>query len=430
MQEKTSSSPRAAARLLPAGIADAGLASLATFGAGLSAAILFEPADLGVYGLFFAAFGLGVVLPWDLILVPAEVNAVSYPPADRMRRAPESLKMGLRMSLVGSSAMFVAAFFSRSLTDPAVIWGLVITGIVATTLSPLQDHMRRLLHIADMSWRAAATSGVQCLGVAVSLAVMLALDAPVALMPFGSLAFANAISLTAAIIMGDVTHQKPLDAPLRFWALAKEGKWLLAQALVPSVAHFAVAAIIAALAGAEALGYAEAARIVAQPVLVFATGLTAVLSPRTMRAAMDHDRAAALQVRRLYLMLVFLGGAVYLMAASTDWLFNPMGYLVPVAYVVPGLVGVTVVANLTGAAMYLDIGELLGAKMAKPMALISMVTSPILVLVAGTAAVTEAFARPLGMIARNLVEIGWYRLTIRGYYRADRPDDRDVVETG
>jgi hypothetical protein len=324
------------------------------------------------------------------------------------------------MSVLGSSAMLVAAFFSRSLTDPAVIWALVATGAVTTILSPLQDHMRRLLHIADMSWRAAATSGVQFVAVVASLGIMLALDAPVALMPFGALAIANSLSLLTAIVLGDVAHQKPLGEPLRFWELVSEGQWLLARALVPSIAHFAVAAIIAALAGAVALGYAEAARIVAQPVLVFATGLTAVLSPRTMRAAMDYNRSVALQVRRIYLILVSLGGAAYLAITSVHWVLNPMGYLVPAAYVVDGLVAVTVVANITVAAIYLDVGELLGARMAKQMARISFVTSPILVLVAATAGTTEAFARPLGLLARNVVDIVLYRVAIRGYYRSHR----------
>lgn len=413
-------SGREAARRLPAGVADAAFASLATFAAGLSAVTLFNDVDRGVYALFFAAFGLGVVLPWNLILIPAEVNAVSYSVVDRMRRAPDTLKMGLRASLVGSASILVAALFSRSLTDSGVIWGLVVTGVVATILSPLQDHMRRLLHIAEQSWRAAAVSGVQLLGVVLSLGVMLLLDAPVAVMPFGSLAFANAASLTTGLILGDVRHQKPLHEPLRFWTLAREGRWLLAQAMLPSIAHFAVATIIAALAGAEVLGYTEAARVVAQPVLVFATGLTAVLAPRTMKAAMDRDLAAAHHVRRLYMGLMLAGGFAYLIAASHDWIWNPMGYLVPAAYIVPWLVAAKIVSNMTTASMYLDVSELLGAQLARPMAGIAIVTSPILVLVAFTARSTEAFARPLGLMIRDLIQVGWYRSTIGRHYSGVR----------
>ena len=414
---------RVTARRLPAGVADAAFASLATFAAGLSAVNLFNDVDRGVYAIFFTAFGLGVVLPWDLILIPAEVNAVSFPVNDRMRRARETLRMGLRAAIVGSLVIVIAAFLARSIADTDVIWGLAATATVATVLSPLQDHMRRLLHIAELSWRAAAVSGVQFFGVVVSLALMILFDAPVAIMPFGSLAIANALSLTAAIVLGDVRNQEPLEEPLRFWTLAREGRWLLTTAMVPSIAHFAVAAIIAALAGAEALGYAEAARVVAQPVLVLATGLTAVLAPRAMEAGMQRNVTAAKHARHIYLLAMAGGGLIYTSIAATDWALNPMQYLVPAAYVVPWLVAVTIVGNLISAAMYLDINELLGAQKARAMAVIAIFTSPILVLVAFTARSTEAFARPVGNAVRDLIQVVWYRSTLDKHY--SQPTSRD-----
>ncbi len=411
---------RGTARKLPAGVADAGFASLATFAAGLSAVNLFNDVDRGVYAIFFTAFGLGVVLPWNLILIPAEVNAVTFPIVDRMRRARDTLRIGLPVSAVGALAILVAALLARSLTDSDVIWGLSITAAIATVLSPLQDHMRRLLHIAGLSWQAAAVSGVQFLGVVVSLGVMLIVDAPVAVMPFGALAIANALSLATGIVLGDVYHQKPLDEPLRIGSLAREGRWLLLQASFPSVAHFAVAAIIAALAGAEALGYAEAARVVAQPVLVLATGLTAVLSPRAMEAAMDRNLSAARHTRNVFRLVMVGGGLLYIAAAAVPWSLNPMQYLVPSAYVVSGLVAVTILANLISTAMYVEVNELLGAQKARAMAVIAIATSPILVIVAFTARATEAFARPLGNGIRDIFQVVWYRETLVKHYK-----DRD-----
>jgi O-antigen/teichoic acid export membrane protein len=261
---------------------------------------------------------------------------------------------------------------------------------------------------------------MQFLGVVVSLGVMWLLEVPVAWMPFGTLAIANALSLSTGLIIGRVLKQERLEEPLRFWALAREGRWLLAQAMLPSVAHFSVANIIAALAGAEALGYTEAARVVAQPVLVFATGLTAVLAPRSMRAAMDRDDAAARSARKVYMALMLAGGTLYLLAASTEWVLNPMQYLVPAAYVVPWLVAAKIVSNMTTATMYLDVNELLGAQKAKVMAGIAIVTSPLLVLVAFTARTTEAFARPFGIMARDAVQIGWQRAAINRHYRGSR----------
>lgn len=418
--EDTDTTDGSAARRIPAGIADAAFASLATFAAGLSAVVLFDDVDRGVYALFFTAFQLGVVLPWDLILIPAEVNAVSFRVADRMRRAPETLKLGVRTSIVGSSAILVAAFIARDLTSPEVLWTLVATGMITTILSPLQDHMRRLLHISDESWRAATVSMVQFGVVAASLTGLWLADAPVALMPFGSLALANAISLTVAIVLGRATRQERLADRLRFWELAKEGKWLLAQAILPSSAHFAVAAIVTELAGPEILGYAEAARVVAQPVLVFATGLTAVLAPRAMRAAMDVDIDAAHHARKLFLGLVCLAGAAYLLVASTDWVLNPMGYVVPAAYAVSGLVAAMIIANMTTAALYLDTNELLGARKARELSVVSIVLSPILIGVAFAAGQIGAFVIPLGRVVRNVLQVGWYQRMLARHYPGSR----------
>lgn len=409
------------ARRLPAGITDAGFASLATFAAGLSAVTLFGDVDRGVYALFFAAFGLGVVIPWDLILIPAEVNAVSYAVADRMRRAPDTLRIGLRASMVGSLAIVAAAVIGRSMTDSGVLWGLAITAMITTVLSPLQDHMRRLLHIAEMSWRAATVSIVQFVGVAASLGVMYLLDLPVAIMPFGALAIANAMSLTTGLILGDVFRQERLDDPLRFRDLARDGKWLLAQALIPSLAHFAVATIIAALAGAAVLGYTEAARLVAQPVLVLATGLTAVLAPKAMKAAMDLDLVAAKRTRLIYQSVAFSAGIIYLLIASTEWVGNPMPYIVPAAYVVPWLVAAIIIGNMTTAGLYLDTNELLGAKKAKSMSLVAIVLSPILILVAFTAGTTGGFARPFGTYIRNTIQLIWYRFLLASHYATATP---------
>ncbi|MCP3973259.1 MAG: hypothetical protein GY720_02060, partial [bacterium] len=253
------------------------------------------------------------------------------------------------------------------------------------------------------------------------------IDAPVAIMPFGALAIANALSLTTGIVLGDAFRQQPLDEPLRFLTLARDGRWLLLQSSFPSVAHFAVATIIAALAGAEALGYAEAARVVAQPVLVLATGLTAVLSPRAMEAAMHRDLASARHTRRVYMAVMTGGGLLYIAAAAAPWALNPMQYLVPSAYVISGLVAVTIVANLISAAMYIDVNELLGAQKARAMAGIAIFTSPILVVLAFTATVTEAFARPLGNGLRDVFQVIRYRTTLNRHYSHVTASRRDSV---
>ena len=241
---------------------------------------------------------------------------MSYPIVDRLRRAPETLGMGLRTSIVGSMACVAAAALGRDLTDPEFLWMLTITAMITTILSPLQDHMRRLLHISDLSWRAATVSIVQFGVTAASLTVMWLVDVPVALMPFGSACARQRRVLTVGLVLGKVFDQEPLARPASILAARKRREVAPRPGRHPVTCQFAVAAIVAAIAGATILGYAEAARVVAQPVLVFATGLTAVLAPRAMRSAMDVDISVARQTRGLYLGLMSIAGMLYLVWAS------------------------------------------------------------------------------------------------------------------
>jgi hypothetical protein len=68
-------------RHVPAGVADATIASIASFGAGLTGVTLLTETDRGVYGVFFTAFMLGGIIVSELIYVPAQV--VALPPSDR-----------------------------------------------------------------------------------------------------------------------------------------------------------------------------------------------------------------------------------------------------------------------------------------------------------------------------------------------------------
>jgi hypothetical protein len=76
-------SPRAR-RLLPAGLLDAGLASLASFVVGVYAARFLPASELGAYALFFTAFLLAAVVPAQLILTPAEIAAVGVARGERV----------------------------------------------------------------------------------------------------------------------------------------------------------------------------------------------------------------------------------------------------------------------------------------------------------------------------------------------------------
>jgi O-antigen/teichoic acid export membrane protein len=93
--------------------------------------------------------------------------------------------------------------------------------------------------------------------------------------------------------------------------LMRSGRWLLAIEAITAGATFLASVIVTRLDTPEALGYAEAARIVGQPIFVLAVGLSAVLNPRAMEAGASRDRTAARHVARPYaLLLAIVGSAV------------------------------------------------------------------------------------------------------------------------
>lgn len=386
-------------RRLPAGVVDSGFASVATFIVGLSAVNLLDDVDRGVYAIFFSAFIMGALLSNEFIFTPAEVEAVSYPVSERLSLVPQSLLLGVGPCLLGAAAAVLAIAVTAGYAEPQLAAGLAVTTAIATVLSPMQDHVRRMFHIAGLSWTAASISIVQFLVVVVCVVWGIAADVGVAWIPFGALAVANAVSLIVGLMLVRLKVESEAKVPLRFRALASKGVWFVLNAAAPAVMGFTVAALIAWLASPEDLGYAEAARVVAQPVLVLAAGLKVVLYPRSVRAAMDRDLPSARRTNNTYLVAVGLGGAAYLLLVGWDWVLNPMAVIVPAAYVLTGLVALTIAANLANAAWFLQSSELAGAGRERSLAGISWITSLVWLLMAFTAGVTGAYARSLGALA-------------------------------
>ena len=384
---------------LPAGITDAGFASLGTFAAGLAAVNLLSDIDRGVYAVFVAAFLVATTFPHNLVYLPSQVYTVGRPMADRLEYLGRVTAMGLGFSLLGSGAILIAAIATASHTSTGVTLALTVTAILNLAVSTAQDNVRRMLHISELHWSAASMSIVQFTTVVIVLVGMMLADIPVVWIPFGSLFIANIVSSTLGLIRaGGFGHW---DTPhgLRPGVLVLSGRWLLGQALIPTGAAFLASVVITNLAGAEAMGYAESARVVAQPVLVFATGLTAVLGPKVMASAMSKNDAGAGSMLRRFLQLTVGAGILYLLFAGWATPWNPMQVIVPSAYIVTGLVAATIVANIGFASMFLRIEELMGARREVDLVKVALFASPLLIAVGFTAGTTGAFARPLGLLA-------------------------------
>ncbi len=408
---------RSLARQLPAGIIDASFASLATFVVGLAAVNLLEGTERGIYAIYFTTFMMATVLPRNLVFTPSEVDTVGFAVEHRIPVIRRTIALGIGPALLGAASVGLAALVSSSLTTADVIAPFTITTVIAAALSPLQDHLRRMLHIGEKSWLAAWVSIVQFGAAGIAILTMMAADVPIPWIPFGALAVANLASLSFGWFATLGLHrQVPEEARLHLGQLARRGRWLVLQAAAPSLAGFVAATIITRLASAEALGFAEAARVVAQPILVLATGLTAVLAPRTMEAAMNRDLATARHASRVFMRAVAVGGVGYMAIAGWSWQLNPMSRLVPSAYEVEGLVAVTIIANLATAAVFLQINELLGAKRERVLAKLAWALSPILLLGAATAGTTEAFARAIGKLSESVVRFVAQLIAIRPQY--------------
>lgn len=416
-------------RHLSPGVVDAAIASIATFGTGLAGVNLLGDSDRGVYGIFFTAFFLGSVIVNESILVPAQVVAVNKPEGQHLHSAHRGFLFALVPSVVACQAATLAALLNRDLASGSVILALTTTTIVTIVLSPMQDHSRQLLHIAGRSWEAAAVSVVQLLVVAASITTMFWLDVNTAWIPFGSLAIANAVSLTVGILLarrGLSSNEEDGFASMR--ELLVSGKWLVVRSALPAALAFISANIITQLAGAVAYGYAEAARQVAQPVTVLASGLLAVMSPPAIRAASQRNRDAARHNRHTYLLVLGLAAGSYLVLVSIDWALNPMALLVPSAYVVGGLVAATIVANTITAGFRILSKELLGAGRARTLASISLISAPFLPFAALSAGATEAFARPLGYIMEGIVRSGAAGKTLQRHYQDAPTAGRGIAD--
>lgn len=403
-----------------AGLLDAGFASLATFIVGVYAVRALEPSILGGYALVYQAVFLMGIIPANLVFVPAEVAVVEHPAADRLRYLGRSLRLGALPAI--ASALVITAWIpiAPSEVPPDAVMALTITGIFTASLTAVQDHLRRMLHSGDASWLAFVVSGVQLVVAGAGVLLAAPLGVPSVWVPFGALGVANLASLTVGIALVAARESRP-EAPaprevLRFGELARAGVWLVWGGLLNPATGFVSAALVSHLASAAALGYAEAARVVAQPVWVLAVGISFVLSPRSMEAAKRRDRDDARQVSRLFLLAVIGTGLVTLGWFGPDWTLNPLAWLLPAAYVIGALVPVTIIAQILSSTIFPYRSELLGAGGEETYTRVELVGSVARTGVSASAAWTGPFAIPLGIIAVWGVRwIGFRRALARFY---------------
>ena len=384
-----------------AGLVDVGSASLASFAVGLFAARTLEPGALGAYALMFSALLFVTTIPAQLVFVPVMAESAKVGWELRGRYFLGGLRLGAWPVAVSGAALFaVWLLLPRELGPDGRTW-LALSGAVAGLSHSVQLFSRQMLHYERRSWRAAAVSGVRLAVVVVSLFGLRLSGVPAIAVPLLGLAVGNFAGLAFALI-GSGRSPKPLLSTVQ---VLQRGKFLVGTAALPTGAAFVASQLVVMLAGAEYLGFAEASRIVAQPILVLGMGLSAAMNPRIMEGAANGNTAVVRRVRRAFWVLGVTGAALYAVVVVPSWSVNVMERLVPVAYEIPGLVGISIFSAAIAALIMPLVTEMIGSNREKHLLRVDALASLVLIAVAATSPATRAFARPLATSSQGVAKL-------------------------
>lgn len=344
------------------GVLDAGFVSAATFAAGLAAVSLLPLEAVGVYAIVFRAFTLIALLPTNLVCRPIELGTLRRAPAERLGVIETSVLRALSLS-VPVGLVLVAATLIMATTVGAgfEVWlplGLTAAGLAV--VSPVQDHLRRLLHLADKSMQAGLVSAIHLLTVLAVLGVGWGTGLPASLLPFGALLVANLTSLSIGYWRLNRTDAAPWEVG-SLPSLMREGRWLLTQEASPVTTTFLSNLLVAGL-GLEVLGIAEATRVVAQPVRVLGEGIARTLEPRSMEAALRRERSRSMRLRRQFWLAYLPAGALFAVWVLPKWPLNPFVSITPAAYALEGLLALQISALVVSQSSLPIKGEALGLR--------------------------------------------------------------------
>lgn len=399
---------------------DAGLSSGATFLVGLFAARTFAPQELGAYALCFSAVFLVGIVPSQGYFVPTENLLVGLPQPDRLGLLRSTIRGGLASALTAAIAVTLWLPFAPA-TPSGALAALTLSAGATAFLSPVQDHVRRMLHLGGRSGRAAAVSGVQVAAVVAALVVSVVTGLAKWWVPFGALAFANGVSAVVGFGLAGGAPAGATAPRVRWTDSRRSGRWLAFLGLLDAATAFVAAAIVTKLAGPAALGYAEMGRVIAQPLTVAAWGLSAVLGPRSVRAGQDLRIDEARRVSRSFAISMAVAGLALLAAFGPTWQGNPMTWLLPNAYVVKGLVVLSILAGLVNAMVFPFRSELIGARRERSIAAMELKANAVRALIATTALRSHAYAIPASLLGYGLFRWLGYRRLVAILYRGPLP---------
>lgn len=400
---------------------DAGLASLATFVTGLSAVRSFDLETLGAYSLLFSAFLVGSQLPAELIFNPSQVLAIDLNPENRLSMLRHSWHRGVLISALGAIVVPMGVLPIMGVMSFSELGPLVLAAAGLALVSPLQDHIRSMLHLSNFSWMAAATSASHFLVTCFAL-LLLNRTLPSSA-PFGALVVGNLVSITIAGFW--IARRTPRRVPRpRFRQLVELGGWLLTTGIARTLLGYASRALLTAVVGITALAHVEGARIVAQPLYVLASGLTAQMGPRSIAAASRHDLAAARRWRMRFASMLSLVAIPYTLVVAFPSPLNPFRALAPRAYEVSGLTAFMLFAVWLNSLLRPMKSEFLGARWQKHLAYVTIATGLVEVAAILTGYEIGAYAAPTALaLASVLTWISLHSVLNRFYGTVEFPTD-------
>jgi O-antigen/teichoic acid export membrane protein len=356
-----------------------------------------------------------------LVLSPAEVIIAHRPEEQRIGSLRWSLPRGTVVAGLASVTVAAGALPLAGDVDLADVSPLVVTAVAFTLISPVQDHIRRVLHTAGRSGQASLVSAANLVATAVSAFVLLVID-PL-WVAFGSMTIGNIFSCLVAIAFVKGQHR---TTPVSSRELVAIGRYLLVVGLSNSGGSYLAGTLVGTIAGPAALGYVEAARLVARPLDVSTQGVMAAMGPRLMVASANRDRDLVRGLSRtVYLAILAVSlGYIVLVATPIAWGI-PRG-LFPVAYEVSGLVLAMLLTQLVISATRPLQALLMGLRREISLAVLE-VLAQIGRLVASLSAVwIGAFGLPAGDLVAHGFKFSRYWMT----FRASEADPRHIDDTG
>jgi hypothetical protein len=401
--------------LLAPGVVDASLASLAGFLTTIYAAHYLEPAELGVFGLYFSGFLLTNLIPTQLYFVPVERASLESPAHERIGLTAPTSRTGLLFC--GGAALLapLPGLIALGEVSTAAILALGLSNAALVFASPLQDHVRLMHHFSERPSGAVMMSATQVTVVIIAMVGLHVADVPATWIPFGALAIANLCSISQGLFLArSRAHPQVPELP-SFGVLIRLGGVLLAAEGLLAGAALASESLVLLLSSPEALGFAAAAGAVARPVAVFSIGIGRVLAPRMMSAGLNRQKGSAVRLSLAYAGSLILFVSVYLAAVGWSYDLNPMLRLIPAAYEKPGLVVALAIGLTVHRCAAAPLWILLGAQRSKTILWIAGVTSATrLAGVAVLAPAIGAFAVAAGFLIEGAVRgVGGIKATTR-----------------